>query len=282
MESSCYYSDPSFTVFKVPDWRAKMYTYLSIDIWGNVPSPIQRKLSNVYANIYNKPFSKKWIAPYIRVNYSDKNYLDKFKPPFGKEDFESFQDFFIREFRQLPENAHPFVWPCEGLLCEEGKVENIPVSNVKGDQRTVATIFGVAEDEIPANYSFTNVFLHNKNYHRIHAPVSGTISRIQHIPGDLVILRPWIYRQNPSIPAFRNERYNIDILDAEGRTWYLSIVGGPAVGTIVLPASIQEGAKVEKLEQLALFFLGSTCCMAAPVAPRFHGKNVFVEVGASY
>ncbi len=216
------------------------------------------------------------------MNYSDRYYLTKFNPPAGKYGFESFQDFFIREFKERPENSSPWVWPCEGLLCEEGKISELVAARIKSDRRSIHTVFGLEEDEIPSDYSFTNVFLHNKNYHRIHAPIDGTITRIQHIPGDLVVLRPWIYKQNPSLPAFRNERYNIDITDKQGKTWYLSIVGGPAVGTIELHPKVRVGSKIEKLHQLGLFYLGSTCCMAAPIPPRFHIKNTFVEVGMSY
>ncbi|MEM9076260.1 MAG: phosphatidylserine decarboxylase [Bacteroidota bacterium] len=277
-----YYSDPCFTVFKVPDWRAKFYKYLSLELWGNLPSPIQRHLSSWYSSVYDRPYSKKIINTYIRLNYSDKDYLKKFKPPYGKREFESFQDFFIREFRELPDSNSPFVWPCEGLLCDENKVSNLEYVQVKTDIRSVATVFGLKNNEIPKNYTFTNVFLHNKNYHRIHSPISGTITRIQHIPGDLIVLRPWIYKQNPSIPAFRNERYNIDIEDDHGRIWYMSIVGGPAVGTIELSQDTQIGKKVKQLQELSLFYLGSTCCMASPVSPRFHTKNTFVEVGVPY
>ncbi|TAI48767.1 phosphatidylserine decarboxylase [Flagellimonas allohymeniacidonis] len=277
-----YYSDPSFTVFKVPEWRAKFYKFLSVEVWGNLPSNLQRSLSSWYSSVYDKPYSKKIIEPYIRMNYSDKDYLQKFKPPNGKNDFECFQDFFIREFKELPANDSDYVWPCEGLLCDEEKVENLEFVQIKSDVRSVATVFGLSERDIPKNYTFTNVFLHNKNYHRIHSPIDGTITRIQHVPGDLVILRPWIYKQNPSLPAFRNERYNIDITDANNKVWHLSIIGGPAVGTIQLSAGIEIGGEVSKLQELSLFYLGSTCCMAAPISPRFHTKNTFVEVGIPY
>ena len=275
-------SDPYFTVYRIPEWRASLYQFLSVSVWGMLPSSIQRKISAIYAANYDKSFSRWIIKPYVKYYYSDKDYLQRFVPPEGKPDFESFQDFFVRRFKTLPSNPDAWVWPCEGLLCDEGKIAHMGASSVKGDLRTVDTIFGLPEGSIPEHYSFTNVFLHNKNYHRIHAPLSGTITRIQHIPGDLVVLRPWIYKQDPSLPAFRNERYNIDICDDSGRTWYLSVVGGPAVGTIELPDSIRPGFRVEKLDELALFYLGSTCCMAAPVAPRIHNKNCFVEVGASY
>ena len=275
-------SDPYFTVYRIPDWRAKLYRFMSVNLWGSLPSNVQRKISAVYAKNYSRPLSKWIIKPYVRYYYSNRNYLDGFIPPDGKEKFESFQDFFIRKFKELPENIEPWVWPCEGLLCDEDRIQNMTTSRVKSDVRSVHTIFGVEEDEIPSDYTFTNVFLHNKNYHRIHSPINGTISRIQHVPGDLVVLRPWIYKQDPSLPAFRNERYNVDIVDAEGRTWFMSIVGGPAVGTIELAENIEVGARVDKLEELALFYLGSTCCMAAPMAPRIHTKNSFVEVGATY
>ena len=220
-------ADVYFTVFKVPQWRAVMYQFLSVVIWGGLPSPIQRKLSAWYSAFYTKSYSKKIIKPYLKLNYTDKNYIENFKPPHGKKEFENFQDFFTREFRQLPHNTSDYVWPCEGLLCDMGSIIDTSISRVKSDKRGIATIFQVGESTIPKDYFFTNVFLHNKNYHRIHAPVSGIISRIQHVPGDLVVLRPWIYKQDPSLPALRNERYNIDIVDVLNRTWYLSIVGGP-------------------------------------------------------
>lgn len=275
-------NDPYFSVLSIPHWRAHFYQFLSVHVWGNLPSNWQRRISRFYASIYDKPYSKRWIGPYVKYYYNNDNYLDAFLPPEGKTGFDSFQDFFTRRFKILPKNPSTWVWPAEGLLCDHGLSGDKPGSSVKGEYRTLETIFGLPEKSLPDCYHFTNVFLHNKNYHRIHAPVNGTITRIQHIPGDLVVLRPWIYKADPSLPAFRNERYNIDISDADGHTWYLSVVGGPAVGTIELSKHLYEGAPVNKLDELALFYLGSTCCMAAPRSPRFHEINTFVEVGASY
>lgn len=280
--STPYYSDSSFTVFKIPNWRACCYQFLSVNLWGGLPSTLQKKISSWYTRFYSSPISKHIIKPYILINYQDRNYLNKFSPPTGRVGFNTFQDFFTRKFKELPKQEGSFAWPCEGLLCEEDKVGQMQCATVKGEHRTVDTVFGLENGSIPEGYSFTNVFLHNKNYHRIHAPIDGTITRIQHIPGDLVVLRPWIYKQNPSLPAFRNERYNIDITDSHGKLWYLSIVGGPAVGTISLSKSTAIGNSVSILDELALFYLGSTCCMAAPFAPRYHTKNTFVEVGVSY
>jgi len=274
--------DSHFKLTSIPAWRADCYRFLSVYVWGNLPSQLQRMMSSLYARLYEKPYSRHIIKPYIQFHYSNSDYLEKFMPPEGKSEYGSFQDFFIRRFAENPSNGSPFVWPCEGLLCDSSSVDSLAAVQVKCDRRNVAAIFGVDPAEIPGNYHFSNVFLHNKNYHRIHAPVAGKIVRIQHIPGDLVVLRPWIYKQDPSLPAFRNERYNIDIEDSQERVWHLSIIGGPAVGTIKLPENISLGRHVNKLEEVALFYLGSTCCMAAPEKPSLHKKNSFVEVGVTY
>lgn len=266
----------------VAPWWRRCWYYLSINLWGNLAPATQRSISAAYARIYDQAWSRFLIRPYCWWHYPERDYLTQFRPPADKTGFGNFQDFFTREFKELPATSSPWVWPCEGILCHYGYLEEIPSSNVKGDQREVNHIFGLAKSEIPKNYYFTNVFLHNKNYHRIHAPVNGRITRIQYIPDELVILRPWIYEENPSIPAFRNERVNLDIEDEEGQTWHLSIVGGPAVGSITLSNEISLGTTVNILQELAVFHLGSTCCMAAPrrsIADQYYTN---VEVGLPY
>ncbi len=274
--------DVGFKIIRIPAWRAYFYQFLSVNIWGKIPSSWQRNLSYHYTRIYTASWSRYIIKPYIAFHYQDHSYLQNFKPPKGKSDYTNFQDFFIRELSEIPKSTAEYVWPCEGLVCDQFKLGDKKVTSVKGDSSEVHHIFGVEDGEIPHDYHFANVFLHNKNYHRIHAPVCGTITRIQHIKGDLVVLRPWIYKKAPSLPAFRNERVNIDIEDKDGKTWYLSIVGGPAVGTIELPRQVALGQKIEQLNELAVFYLGSTCCIASPRAPIYTGKNYFVKVGASY
>ncbi|GAA4278097.1 hypothetical protein GCM10022259_28220 [Aquimarina mytili] len=261
---------------------ASLYEFFSLKIWGSLPSQFQRLISKIYAKVFNLRISKHLIKPYCKIHYKEVNYLDQFTPPSGKTEYHTFQDFFVRQFKELPKVHTSHVWPCEGVLCDIDHVSKIQKTNVKGDIRSVHQIFGIDERLICKDYVFTNVFLHNKNYHRIHAPIDGTITRVQYIKGDLVILRPWFYKNNPSIPAFRNERINIDIKDNRDRTWHLSIVGGPAVGTIELPKKIILGAKVSILDEIALFYLGSTCCMISPEMPKQNIKNSLVYMGAEY
>lgn len=243
--------------------KSKFWHAMSIKFWGNLPSPIQRGVSRVYADIYNKSISKHIIKPYCKANYDDPDYLAQFKPASGADKYQNFQDFFTREYITPPTIKTEEAWPCEGLLCEHGKVKEMDLVNVKGEKRHLNTIFGTAKDEIPEDHYYSNIFLHNSNYHRIHAPVNSMITRIEKIAGDLVLLRPWAYKQ-PSVPALRNERVNVDLVTPSGEKWYMSIVGGPAVGTILLANGIKVGSNLEIGQEIATFLLGSTCCIVAP------------------
>ncbi len=262
--------------------KAKMLEFLSVNILGSLSVNTQKTLSKYLTKIYKQPISKYLIKPYCSLNYRDADYLQKFKPASGKQEYQSFQDFFTRKLKTKPKNLSKFVWACEGLLCDYGLVKEISVSKVKGEYRTVTEIFGVSNEEIPEDYYFSNVFLHNNNYHRIHSPINGKITRIQRIAGDLLILRPWIYKDVPSAPAFRNERVNIDIVDKSGKTWFLSIIGGPGVGTIKLANGIGKGAKVQIADEISLFLIGSTCCIASPLPSKYKKLNDKVEMGSPF
>lgn len=244
----------------------KFIRFFSLNLWGGLPPRWQRALSKFYAQLYNKSYSRHIIGPYCRINYSEPEYLDQFRPASGATHYQNFQDFFTRVFKEPLKIESEAAWPCEGLLCEYGKVSETKLVNVKRQKRHLRSIFGEIGKSIPDNYFFSNVFLHNNNYHRIHSPIDGTVTRIEHIPGDLVVLRPWVYKNDPSLPALRNERINVDIQSKKGEHWFLSIVGGPAVGTIVMAQGIAIGSVVAIGQELSTFLLGSTCCMASPLA----------------
>lgn len=255
---------------------------LSVYFWGSLPGRFQRAFSRIYAGIYNKPFTKYLIQPYIKLHYSDPEYLYQFRPASGNSHYQNFQDFFIRVFKEPVSLQADTIWPCEGLLCEYGPVIEKPIIKVKGQKRNVRTIFGEGGSAIPNDYYFSNVFLHNTDYHRVHAPLSGRVTRVEHIPGNLVMLRPWLYPKDPSLPAMLNERVNIDITPENGKKWYLSIIGGPAVGSIVLSELLRLNTWIPAGQELATFLLGSTVCMASPNPVSGIRPGDRVEVGKPY
>lgn len=258
------------------------YRFVSLNLWGNLPSHVQRWISKLYASVYDRSFTKYVIKPYCKLNYKDSSYLDQFQSESGNTEYNSFQDFFTRVYKNPPVFRSDFIWPCEGLLCDYGRVNELDKINVKGDKRTVRAIFGKFGSLIRDNHYFSNVFLHNNNYHRIHSPARLTLMGVEHIRGDLVLLRPWVYKHDPSLPALRNERVNLHLQDEKKRDWFISIVGGPAVGTIVLNKKTQPGYQFDIGEELGKFLLGSTCCMTSPVKMTGSHLGDTVYMGDNY
>jgi phosphatidylserine decarboxylase len=247
---------------------AHLAGFISVNIWSRFfTGPMHLALSSMISHFYNWRVSRYLIPIYCRWQYGSSSYYKKFKPGSNGERFNSFQDFFTRNLYEDPEVVSDYVWPAEGYLCEVCKVHESPLVKVKGEVRHISTIFGREEKQIDRDYYFTNVFLHNNNYHHIHAPVTGVISRIERIPGQLLLLRPWAYKDWPSLPALTNERINVDICDDEGRSWMLSIVGGPLVASIKLVTNLALDSKVTVGMKIASFELGSTCCMISPIEP---------------
>lgn len=254
-------SDIQSTQFKLKITKA-----LLIYIWGSVPIILQHALSILYTFIFNTRISKLMISPYCNYHKFDQNYLDNYIPDSGAIAYLNFQDFFSRALavKKIIDCLH--CWPCDGLLCDYGKLDSLPKVSLKKQLLPLRLVFGQSGETIPSNYYFSNVFLHNRDYHRIHSPVSGRIASIEKIPGGLAVLRPWLYEENPSLPALINERVILEILTAEGNKWFLSIVGGPAVKTIQLNPRCKIGKKFTIGEELATFLLGSTCCIASPIS----------------
>ena len=236
-------------------------------LWGAVPGPVQRRLSSVLGMFFITRLSRLLLEPYCLLNYGDAFYYRQFRPGNGGEFYRTFQDFFTRDFLSPPQITTESVWPCEGYLCDKAPVDSLRVFKVKGQRKHIRAVFGEEGARIPDDGYFTNVFIHNSNYHHIHAPVSGVVRWIKNIPGELLLLRPWAYRNKPSLPAITNERVNLCIADALGQEWFLAIVGGPVVGAIRLMDSLRVGNRVFIGDKIATFELGSTCCMVSPVMP---------------
>ncbi|MCX6132053.1 MAG: phosphatidylserine decarboxylase [Proteobacteria bacterium] len=247
-------------------------------IWASTPRWIHFALSRAIQFLCELRVSRFYIPLYCRLEYSNANILDRFCPASGAHKYRSFQDFFMRRLKQSIVADKGQLWPCDGVVCEIESVDAIRQVLIKGEPKEIRAVFGSKPESIPKGYYFTNIFLHNRDYHRIHTPVAGKISRIEHVPGVLFVLRPWAYESSPSLPALTNERINIDIESDEGSIWFLSIVGGPGVSTIILEHDICPGRALRAGEEIAAFAIGSTCCLASPV--RIAGKKgLWVRAG---
>jgi phosphatidylserine decarboxylase len=236
--------------------------------WNSISDRRQRYFSRAYSCLFNLSLSRYLIAPYCRIHDLDEVYLAHYVAADGCATYRNFQSFFSRKLAAPLTATTETCWPCDGILCESSPLNEVRDVYIKGARIDARQIFGADSSQIPKNYAFVNIFLHNKDYHRIHTPVGGVITSIARVPGKLTILRPWMNGSQPSAPAFINERLNICVRDLHNRSWFLSAVGGPAVNAIQVAGNLSVGSSLRVGEELAFFSLGSTCCLAAPIFPR--------------
>ena len=248
-------------------------------LWNNLSEETHKINSQIFSRFFISKLSRFIIWPYCFVYGLSKEDLNYFHPESESLKYKNFGDFFKRKLKSFPENSAEFVWPCEGYLCDWGLFKDKLITLVKGQNISPQAIFQ-SNHKISDDYFFTNIFLHNHNYHRIHSPICGRIIDIKRISGGLTFLRPWFYQKDSvSSPALRNERLNVEILDNENRTWYLSMVGGFGVGTIKLSKAIVLNSKVNLGDEIGWFELGSTVCMASPIAIKVDKYLQIIKVG---
>lgn len=108
--------------------------------------------------------------------------------------------------RIWPESAAVAGSPVDGVVGQSGAIEEGRALQAKGRWYTVAELL---DDEKMAGRfaqgSYLTIYLSPRHYHRIHAPVSGQLSRARHVPGRLLpVNRPATRLVGRLFP--RNER----------------------------------------------------------------------------
>jgi phosphatidylserine decarboxylase len=137
-----------------------------------LPPPIARRLVRWFAGTYQ-----------IDVDSAGK----------AIEDYPSIGHFFIRDLREgLRPIEGPFVSPVDGVLRNFGTVTGGHLEQIKGKSYTLAGFLG---DEANARRyesgAFFNLYLSPQDYHHVHSPVGGRITRSVHIPGKLWPVNDW-------------------------------------------------------------------------------------------
>lgn len=105
--------------------------------------------------------------------------------------YRSASALFTRELkpgaRSWPEREGVAGSPVDGIVGQSGRIEDGRVLQAKGREYTIAELL---DDELMAGRlaggSYLTIYLSPRHYHRIHAPVGGTVSRARHVPGRLL------------------------------------------------------------------------------------------------
>ncbi|HRQ59423.1 MAG TPA: archaetidylserine decarboxylase [Azoarcus taiwanensis] len=198
--------------------------------------------------------------------------------------YPSFNAFFTRPLKDgvRPISAAAFVCPVDGAISQFGAVEAGRIFQAKGHDYTATALVG-GDAELAERFcdgSFATIYLSPRDYHRIHMPCDGRLTRMIHVPGDLFSVNPLTARGVPGLFA-RNERV-VCVFESEFGPFVMVLVGATIVGSMATvwhgqvnpprPGRLREWRYGEGEGEVALakgaemgrFLLGSTVVMLFP------------------
>jgi phosphatidylserine decarboxylase len=193
--------------------------------------------------------------------------------------YASFNEFFTRPLRAdaRPLAATDFVCPVDGAISQFGVIEHDQIFQAKGHQYSTRALVG-GDEKLAAQFqdgSFATLYLSPKDYHRIHMPCDGRLTRMIYVPGALFSVNPTTARGVPGLFA-RNERV-VCVFETARGPFVLTLVGATIVGSmatvwhgVVNPprsSEIREWRYEDKAitlkrgDEMGRFLLGSTVVM---------------------
>jgi len=209
--------------------------------------------------------------------------------------YASFNDFFTRA---LKPGARPlanaeWICPVDGAISQFGRIEHDQIFQAKGHHYSTRALLG-GDAALAARFDnghFATLYLSPKDYHRIHMPCDGVLTRMLHVPGELFSVNPTTALGVPGLFA-RNERVVCVFDSSHGSTggpFVLVLVGATIVGSMATvwhgvvnaarPGRLREWryeqAPVELKQgaEMGRFLLGSTVVLLWPRGPLQFDKG---------
>jgi len=190
--------------------------------------------------------------------------------------YRTFSDFFSRRLkpgaRVVEAGERVVVSPVDGAVSEAGTIERGECLQAKGLAFPVAELLGDAgaARAFAEGGRFATLYLSPRDYHRVHAPLAGSILGWRYLPGELWPVNPASVRTVRGLFAL-NERLVTWLETAAGRCAVV-MVGATCVGRLraayadVLGQSGSPAASetfstplpIEKGDELGRFEMGST------------------------
>ncbi len=200
--------------------------------------------------------------------------------------YATFNDFFTRALKPgaRPLAGAELVCPVDGAISQFGTIERDQIFQAKGHHYSTTAVVG-GDAALAAQFQdghFATIYLSPKDYHRIHMPCDGRLSRMIYVPGELFSVNPVTARGVPGLFA-RNERV-VCVFESARGPFVLILVGATIVGSMATvwhgvvnpprggavrewryPASPgQPEIFLKKGEEMGRFLLGSTVVLLFP------------------
>ncbi|MCW4631524.1 MULTISPECIES: archaetidylserine decarboxylase [Marinomonas] len=192
--------------------------------------------------------------------------------------YRNFNDFFTRairpELRPICNEENSIACPADGAVSQLGNIEHGTLFQAKCHYYSLTSLLGgdASLSNLFLGGSFATVYLSPKDYHRVHMPLSGKLTKMIHIPGKLFSVNKVTAEQIPNVFA-RNER-TVCLFDTEAGPMAVILVGAMIVASIetvwagqVTPFNKNivtwdykelNNIEIKKGEEMGRFKLGST------------------------
>lgn len=199
--------------------------------------------------------------------------------------YSSFNDFFTRALKPGARTLADadLICPVDGAISQYGAIEKDQIFQAKGHAYSSTALVG--GDRALAqrfdNGHFATIYLSPRDYHRIHMPCAGTLTRMVHVPGDLFSVNPATARGVPGLFA-RNERV-VCVFESPKGPFVLVLVGATIVGSMATTWHGQVNpprtgtlrqwdytpgeVNFQQGQEMGRFLLGSTVVMLFPQGP---------------
>lgn len=189
--------------------------------------------------------------------------------------YENFNAFFTRALkpgaRPLDSDSKSILCPADGGVSQLGPIHQDQIFQAKGHSYSLSDLLAdEADAQTYIGGQFATVYLSPRDYHRVHMPFTGRLTKSVYVPGDLFSVNTRTAEQVPNLFA-RNERL-VAHFETELGPMVVVLVGAMIVASIeTVWAGIEAigpgvrvtdfgnaGPVLDKGAELGRFRLGST------------------------
>jgi phosphatidylserine decarboxylase len=215
---------------------------------------------------YDSPESKQHIVPFIQSFQLEPTLFEMVEP--DPTAYPTFNAFFAREIK---ESARPIAEPENDVVTSspaDCRLTAFPSINlatkywIKGYGFTLERLLG--SPELAAQFdggSLVIARLAPQDYHRWHAPVSGTVRGIKDIPGAYYTVNPQAINEPGTLDVFCENKRSVMTLErsSTGSPIAIVAVGAMLVGSIKYVGRVDTvGTQVRRGQCLGAFYYGGS------------------------
>ena len=215
---------------------------------------------------YDTPESKDHIEPFIKGFNLQASLVEMVKP--DPKSYATFNEFFAREIK---ESARPIAEPESDLVvsspadCRLTAYATIDLATeywIKGNGFSIAKL--LEDEDIAQKFDGGSIVIARlapQDYHRWHAPVSGSVVAIKDIPGTYYTVNPEAINEPGVTDVFCENKRSVMMIKRSrtGSPIAVVAVGAMLVGSIKYVGGVdQQGTMVRRGQCLGAFYYGGS------------------------